>query len=276
MRRLPAQQDKSYRSVDRCIYCGDSTGLGGEHIIPYGLGGRWVLPRASCTACAKITSAFEGTCQRTILGPLRMHYNLPTRRPDERPTTLPLEVKVRPGDDWSIMHVDRNICPFLVLFPILGPPDEVTGIRTETDRGAKARTFWIRAASFSDGITPGDPMGYLADLCQKLNIASVKPTATFAVPEFFRMLAKIAHAYTVAELGLGSFTPFLLPAILRNDLDDSVQYIGGSTSETPASRLTHEISHALHVRRPELVLVRIRLFAALDTPTYLVAAGLRN
>ena len=204
-----------------------------------------------------------------------MHYNLPTRRPQERPTTLPLKVKIRLDDGWSIMHVDREICPFLVLFPILAPPDEVTGSRTELDRGAKADTFWIRAASFSDGITPGDAMSYLADICKKLRVASVEPTATFTVPEFFRMLAKIAHAYTVAELGLGGFTPFLVPAILGNKLDDSVQYIGGATGTAPASRLTHEISHAHHLTRPELVVVRIRLFAALDTPTYIVATGLK-
>lgn len=87
------------------------------------------------------------------------------------------------------------------------------------------------------------------------------------------MLAKIAHAYTAAELGLGSFTPFLVPAILRNELDDSVQYIGGATA--PASRMTHEISHVRHLTRPDLVVVRIRLFAALDTPTYIVATGLK-
>lgn len=276
MRHLPPLPDKTYRPVDSCIYCGNTSGLSDEHIIPYGLGGRWVLPRSSCAACAKITSAFEGTCQRTILGPLRMHYSLPTRRPKERPKTLPLKVKVRPDDDWSIMHVDRDICPFLVLFPILSLPDEVTGLRTEAERGAKARTFWIRAASFSDGISPGDPMSYLANLCKKLEVASVEPTATFTVPEFFRMLAKIAHAYTVAELGLRSFTPFLVPAILRNDLHNSVQYIGGVAGSPQVSRLTHEVSYVLHSERPDLMVVRIRLFAALDTPTYIVAAGLRN
>lgn len=276
MRHLPPQPDKSYRPVEKCIYCGATTGLSTEHIIPYGLGGRWVLPRSSCAACAKITGAFEGTCQRTILGPLRMHYNLPTRRPRERPATLPLKVKIRPNDDWSVMQVDRNICPFLVLFPILGPPDEVTGSRTEPERGAKAKTFWIRAASFSDGIVPSDPTAYLHYLCKKLKIASVEPTATFTVPEFFRMLAKIAHAYTVAEMGIDGFTPFLLPAILHNDLDDCVQYIGGTAGNEPLSRLTHEISYASHVERPELVVVRIRLFAVLDTPTYIVAAGLRS
>lgn len=276
MRRLPVQPERSYAAAGQCIYCGSLDELSNEHIVPYGLGGRWVLPKASCSSCAKVTGAFEGTCQRTILGPLRMHYDLPTRRPQNRPKTLPLKVMLRPGDEWSILQVDRDICPFLVLFPLLGLPDDVTGSVTRGERDAKARTFWIRAASFADGIAPGDPMSYLAELSKKLNVAGIEPTATFTVPEFFRMLAKIAHSYSIAELGLDAFTPSLIPLIRDGELSNSIQHIGGLSKAEPASRAVHEISHLEVGARPRLVVVRVRLFAALEAPTYIVSAGWRN
>gem|GEM_PF-1646012 len=57
---------KSYRPVGRCIYCGSpewSAGqvrkLGDEHIIPEGLGGKLLLPEASCKDCEGLTSKFE-------------------------------------------------------------------------------------------------------------------------------------------------------------------------------------------------------------------------
>ena len=49
------------------------------------------------------------------------------------------------------------------------------------------RASWIRAVSFPDGIAPGDSMGYLAELCKKLNIESVDPTATLTISQSFRM-----------------------------------------------------------------------------------------
>ena len=276
MRQLPLQDDRAYSPVGSCIYCGRKTELSTEHIIPYGLGGRWIIPESSCLPCAKKTGAFEGTCQRSILGPLRMHYNLPTRRPQERPSTLPLKVKLKPDGAWTTIQVDRDICPFLVLFPILDLPEEITDSRTRVSKGATARTFWIRAASFSDGISPGDPMTYLGELCKKLGISSVEPTAAFRVPEFFRMLAKIAHAFSVAELGGASFRSFLVPSILENKLDDSARYIGGMTANSHPSTLLHQVSQLHCTEKPELVIVGIQLFAPLGTPTYVVVVGSRT
>jgi hypothetical protein len=127
MFRLPSHPEKTYAAVNRCIYCGTNEKLSDEHIIPFGLGGRWVLPKSSCVECAKKTSAFEHTCQRTMFGPLRMYYDLPTRRRKERPKKLPLKVKLTPNAEWSFIDVDQEVYPFLVLFPLLQMPDELFG-----------------------------------------------------------------------------------------------------------------------------------------------------
>lgn len=49
---LPSHTEKIYQPVNVCIYCGGTGALSDEHIIPFGLGGRWVLPKASCAECA--------------------------------------------------------------------------------------------------------------------------------------------------------------------------------------------------------------------------------
>lgn len=266
MFHLPEHPNKTYSAVNRCIYCHNDKALSNEHIIPFGLGGRWVLPKSSCVECAKKTAAFEQTCQRTMYGLLRMYYNLPTRRKNERPQKLPLKVKLSPDAEWSFMDVDRDIYPFLITFPILPMPDELTGRITQCERGAKVKRLWIRANSFRDGLLP-----HLQSLCTELKVFGVHPDSTFSAPEFFCMLAKIAHAFATAELGIGAFTPFLMPIICNSDTSNSVQYIGGLENVEPPTNGLHELS--LHYDRLGIVAVKIRLLAALGTPTYLVAVG---
>jgi hypothetical protein len=240
-----------------------------EHIIPFGLGGRWVLPGASCKRCAAITGSFEGTVQRTMLGPLRLFYSLPTRRPKDRPEKLPLKVRVTPASDWSFVDVDQDVYPFLVLFPLLEVPDELSGDVTEGERGAKAKRHWIRIASVREW------QPHLESLCQELRVTSIEPTGTVRVPEFIRMIAKIGHAYAVARLGPNAFSPFLPSIILGEDLSNVVQFIGGNPTDDPSGRNLHELNLGLFPQDPGLVAVSIRLFAVLGTPTYFVAVGRR-
>src|SRR6185436_305115 len=79
--------------VGFCIYCGSKENLSDEHVVPFGLGGNAILPEASCHSCSAITSAFEGKVLRGFMLEARTAGRFPTRRPKERPTTLPLTVK---------------------------------------------------------------------------------------------------------------------------------------------------------------------------------------
>ena len=154
-RLLPPHRDKRFPAPGACIYCGATGKLTDEHIIPYGLGGRWVLPDAACARCARITGIFERTCLRTMFGPLRMHFDLPTRRPKARPRTMPLKVKITSDDDWSFINVEREAYPFLVLFPHYELPEEISGTAETTGRRDSAtNSMWIRAASFRHGVFP--------------------------------------------------------------------------------------------------------------------------
>jgi hypothetical protein len=196
---------------------------------------------------------------------------MPSRRKKERPATLPLKVKITPDADFSFLEVAQEIYPFLILFPNLTMPDELTGDITENERGAKVKTLWIRAASFQYGV-----VAHLEKLTSHLGVAYIEPQAHFIAPPFFRMLAKIAHAFAVAEIGLASFQPFLLPIILREETENSVQYIGGIPATEPAAEGLHDLAFALQLGpTQDIVAVRLRLLACLETPTYFVAVGRR-
>jgi hypothetical protein len=227
-----------------------------------------VLPKSSCKVCSGLSSAFERTCLRTMFGPLRMLYDLPSRRKSDRPRTLPLKVKRKPGEDWTEVHVNQEDYPFLVLLPRFPLPDLVSGVRTMGARGPAAKVFWIRGASASLGF-----FDHLEDLIAKLGIHSVMPRAKAEIREFCLMLAKIGHSFATAELGHGSFEPLLPPLIVRGDLSNCVDVIGGlSHDEAPSSGL-HEISLEATSDHPDLVVVRVRLLSRLGTPSYYVVAG---
>lgn len=254
-----------YDPVGRCIYCGETKGLTVEHVIPYGLGGRIELPKSSCRKCCKLTSAFEHTCLRTMYGPLRLLYDLPSRRKEMRPKTLQLKVKRTPAEDWTYLDVEQEKYPFLVLFPFFSMPNMLTG--DSIYHGATTNRLWIRGASTSYVFRD-----LLKQLTIELEVHSIMPEAKAQVNEFCQMLAKIGYSFAVGELGVGAFKPFLIPHILRKELDDSDKYIGSLEEAEKATKKLHEIS-IVEIGKKDLVVIRIRLLAKLETPTYYVVAG---
>jgi len=203
-----------------------------------------------------------------MYGPLRLLYDLPSRRKKSRPVELPLKVKRIPNDDWTYLDVEQERYPFLILFPKLSLPNMLTG--ESVCHGAKAKTFWIRGAS---------PSYVFKDLLQQLtiqlNVHAVMPEAKAEVDRFCQMLAKIAYSFAVGELGPKTFKPLLLPHILRKELDDIDNFIGCLEETERATKNLHEIS-IVEMDDKNLVVVRIRLLAKLETPTYLVIAGQYN
>ena len=69
-----------FNAAGQCIYCGKSgIELSNEHIVAYALGGDFVLPKASCLDCARVTGAIEQAVLRKLLGTMRS--SLLTSRP---------------------------------------------------------------------------------------------------------------------------------------------------------------------------------------------------
>jgi len=253
--------------VGNCIYCGSAHELTLEHIIPYALGGKLELPEASCRECAKITSSFEHTCLRTMYGPLRLLYDMPSRRKKKRPSTLLLKIKRTATEEWSYMEVEQEKYPFLILFPYFTAPLLLVKPLSHENQGAATDRFWIRGASpayvFND---------LLESLTRELRVHSIMPEAKSHVAEFCQLLAKIAYSYAVAELGYGSFEPYLLPGILRAELADCDSYVGSLDKDEAPSALLHELSLG-ETTRGDKIVVRVRLLSKLGTPTYFVVVG---
>ena len=268
---LPNDNEQVYTPLGRCLYCDNKDELGKEHVIAKSLGGRRILPRASCRACGTMTSEFERTVARTMFGPMRMYFDIESRRRDERPDHLPLKVKLRADDEWSFINVERKIYPFLILFPLLSIPRELSGRSIEGDQLAKCASFWTRAASFQSGVHE-----HLEMLAQSLNVAAIMPEGRADVDAFVRMLAKIGHAFATAELENKSFRPSTIEIIRNAKASNALQFVGGSPHDEPQGSTLHEIDFAYVRHDPTLVLVRIRLFAVLGAPSYFVAAGRSN
>ena len=96
---------QKFPSPGECIYCGargDGVELTDEHIIPFSLGGNVEILQASCKACAAVTSGLELHLGRTVLWDHRVHAKIPTRRPKERPDTLPARVSVAFGEEQTL------------------------------------------------------------------------------------------------------------------------------------------------------------------------------
>lgn len=256
-----------YKPVWFCIYCSDGRirhatkqKLGAEHVIPFGLGGNQILPRASCRRCEKATSAIETTCLHMILGPTRIKLGLPTRNPEDRPTELTRVLQHRDGRTEAFSISAQDV-PLVIPGLKLPPPGILAGQRPHNRMVGES---WI---------------GYLDEEIKK-QIVDGGPgfrVATFNNHVFCQMLAKIAHSYAVAEWGFHSFRPLLLDLIFGRS-DTASYWVGGDMTTKPAD--TNGL-HKMQLKREmllgtEYVVAYITLFCMFGAPEYRVVVGTWN
>jgi len=107
-------------AVGKCIYCGGLDELSDEHIIPYSLGGRIVLPKSSCVNCAKVTMKIEQHVSRDHLHIPRSYGNIQTRRKKSRAneTTVGL---VYPSGKKGKRSFSLDIAPIINIVPTFIP-----------------------------------------------------------------------------------------------------------------------------------------------------------
>jgi hypothetical protein len=258
MRRPTVSKDRAqtFEPVNQCIYCGGLVGLTREHILPIGLGGGLILPRASCPACQAITKEIETKCQRGHLLPYRREFGL-VRHPHELPKLIPIQI------DGHVRLVDPEKVPsFLILPKLLDFPGIVTG-----------------------GV-PGASMRYqfrlIGNQAEMRKLAGalgghITGTTNVDTDAFLRMLAKIAHGFAVSQLGLNGFDPELPPFILGQS-PDLAPYLLGNSFWPDIPIVPGHLSHQLGLTTipwgdQHQVAVRIQLFAAHGAPSYTVIAG---
>jgi hypothetical protein len=245
----------------RCIYCGTRDGkLTHEHIIPFALGGTWVLPDASCAACAKITAKIERFCLRPMLGRFRIQMKLPTRRPGERPDVLPLKIVKADGSLQSkslpIEEHPITCIGFDWAAPRLldgKPPENAFEGRMIVKYAGAGRDLLKHAVE-------GD----------KVKLGSIGMTI------FARMLAKIGHSYAVANMPRDSFEPMLPDLILGKAELNASYLVGGDKSGWVPNSMP--CLHSVFLQDCSsggviYTLARISLFEFADMPRYHVVVG---
>jgi hypothetical protein len=171
-----------------CIYCGCTVGLSDEHVIPYGLGGDYVLPLASCKQCAATTSRDELKVMRGFMSDARLVAGLPTRRKKQRPTIKSHEFYDQEKTRKMVQLGIPDSIGFLHL-PVLEEGSYMS--RNSPSKGARIRG--LETIKFG-----GDVLGCL----QANGATEFKEQVKIDVNAFIRMLAKIAYGYFVSQRGL--------------------------------------------------------------------------
>jgi hypothetical protein len=207
-------QPKVYPPVGHCIYCGtNGEKLSKEHVVPFGLAGNWmILPKASCRSCAEITRDIEQFCLRWMLGPLRIRLKMPTRREKERPSELPLEYIRIDGQKEQVMVPSKEF-PLSCTGFKFPAPGLLRGLPPSEDAEGEVYIRYIN----------GEFQNHMQPEGQRVKIG------TFSILEFSRMLAKIAHAYAIAEFGENTFIP-LLPDLILGKSTTPLYLVGGDVS----------------------------------------------
>ncbi len=261
-----SKRKKVFTPVGSCIYCGEREApLGEEHIIPFGLGGNLILPKASCTKCSDITGRqIEGAILNAHWGTHsspRLRLNLPTRNPKNRPTHRTVKITSASGETRAVT-VKADEAPLAFL-----------GFTTE-----HARPGILRGAEPTDR--------FIGTIWLKYNIEDVQKLAgpgenfdgigRFSPFTYGRMICKIAHSLAVAEYGLDSFTPYL-PNLILGRSNELTHYVAAQVSPEPDNHGLHNVHIGwLETATPPYLVAYVRLFCNYGTPDYMVVVGRRR
>lgn len=247
------------RRVGQCVYCGVTTDLRDEHVLPFALGGRLLLEEASCASCEAITSAFEGKVLGGFMRRARAVGGYPTRRPRKRAATECVTFQV--GCDTREVALPLSAAPALLQLPLLEQPGYFSG-KVEAQgvsiRGVQTLAFGAEirhalAAQQATGITQRDNLDWTS---------------------FVRMLAKIGYTFIVGTHGLPPRESVPILPLILGQKDDGSVWVGSSDFQTEAEKAgaLHVLAPVVYRRSasPEEVVVaaRVKLFAASGAAGY--------
>jgi hypothetical protein len=211
-------------------------------------GGRRQLLKASCKSCADITSQIERACLQNMFGDARQHLGIrgKKRRWKQRKPPL-IGIKKNGNEEWLEIPIEDH--PGLLFMPMTAPggmPIGVKGYNLVPDLEERERRLDDKYKDWM-GVQYHDPHA------------------------FCRMLAKIAHAHAVAELGMDAFEP-LLPDLILGKSEDASHFVG-SGDMGMAPQVPHQLEVGQGLGREDLKVVQVQLFAYLNTPVYLIVVG---
>lgn len=256
-------------SADRCIYC-DATRfndhrieLSEEHIISEAFGAALVLDNASCERCNGKTSGIESKIVSIMLDPSRKPLEIRGKNKKSLKDNFKLMTH-NAGADYEL-RLPSELHPTILFLPLLLPPAKMW--RTDTSPFEAMDGFW----AMNINVHPGT----LSQAKFHSFSTPVIDTVTFC-----QFLAKIAHGFAMAKLGR-TFIPYHREFIRRKFAKDETyqeryQLIGGSIIDEEPTDNLHELGLSeFKTGGVTHYLVRIRLFAKLGAPVYIVLVGQR-
>jgi len=262
---IPVGNRTAFQPVGRCIYCGSTTSLEEEHIVPYSLHGHFVLPEASCRLCARvINEQIETPLLREMLLPIRTALGTRTRKPKDRPRDFGVTLRAA---DKTERHVrvpvkDANIFAFGLNMP---EPGILAGRPANTAVECESVLNLYNPSRTLDAVQPGR-----SELMQ---------LASFDHAVLLRFLAKVAHGYAVAEYGIDAFDHLLPSCILGVPTKAAYgDLIGGDRKpiESPVDAwyLIEKYTCIVRATQQHYAAVRFKLLAMLPyMPHYVIVAG---
>lgn len=255
-----------YDPVGRCIYCGATGRLTDEHIIPLALGGDFILPQASCRACAhRINKDIENPILNNEMKAFRTFQRLPTRRPKQRPKTHDLVNR-----DGTVIQIPASeyYGPHL-LYKYMQPR-----ILSGAEPVPNGDAFTVDVFGTNEA----------AEMALRDKYPHWDQTHQFKVEplRFTRLLAKIGYSYAIAEVGLDAFLPGDVIDIVLGRSKDYFRCIGGTKPEIHPGPEEEPTGHWFRIQLLSqqrgvgsvlLVIVAVRFFAKYKMPTYSVVVG---
>lgn len=253
--------------IGKCIYGSDHKGpYTKEHVVPSGMKGRWTLREASCADCQEITKKIEDTCLRRMFGAARYSRGITSgRHKNEHPTELPALTQI--NGVFRPQQIPLAEHPTVLFMEAFNPPGLVSGRSARESARNYIAGIWAENKAFAEAKTAEELQKFYPEGAESILIEGEFNPFFMA-----RLLAKIAHGMAVFTFGLDGFKPFLLDIISDKDLSQTFYYVGGEPdiSEKDA----HELDVRCGIDRISgYVVVRIRLFANLGAPAYLVVVG---
>jgi hypothetical protein len=248
--------------VGQCIYCGSRNKLSDEHIVPFALGGRLILPKASCPECAKITSAFERKVLHAegFMQSARVVGKFQTRRPKRRPKKVLLTIK-KAQEFESIELPIEHATAFLDLpmLPRAAFLDSRPPVKGVTIYGMETIYF---------GKAP-------QEVATNLGAREIQDAVNLDATSFVRMIAKIGYGFAIGTQGLFPTSESPVIPLILGSADDGSTWVGSADY-----RLNVEDKKPMHALglvsqdgilnggRITVLVARVKLFASSGATGY--------
>ena len=247
------------KPVQRCIYCGaGDVPLSDEHVVPFSLGGTWILPKASCSDCAGITSRAERDISRGTYLALRTKAGFPTYRPRKRPRSFDV-IAMMPDGSRRKISVAANKYP--TLYPILHlPPPGILTNAALQDTNPEIRIDLAGNQDELTALSAGIPNAHGLEFPIQISWDSL-----------CRSIAKIAHSYTVGTCGFVGYTQ-LLPPLILGDYPYLSHLVGGAVTVKESRVSKSSDGLALSIDPEGHIVVNVDILGG-RLPTYSAVSG---